>query len=313
VVNAVTISKKKKPASGETGHRPATNGNDGLGTLFAQIRQLLGASTRSQRLVAAYFLEHSEQVVFMSIPQLAAAVGVSTATITRFAHELGYASFSSFQKDLQGRVKSRLKPTTRLQERARLNGQIHDKIRRYGEHDILNIQKTSERINPEELAEVVKMIISSRWVWTVGMRGSHILARDLSYNLHRILRKSSMINLGAADYIDSMVAVQPGDLIFAFSFSRFTKETTQIVRMAKEQGAVALVFTDRIISPLTPYSDKSFVIEVEGLGFRNSYVAVLSLLNCILAETAVAAKEISMENLKDLDERLLKSDAFLFA
>ena len=33
---------------------------------------------------------------------------------------------------------------------------------------------------------------------------------------------------------------------------------------------------------------------------------VLSLLNCILAETAVAAKEISMENLKDLDERLLK-------
>jgi len=309
----MTLSKKKKTISTETGNGPESSEQDGLHALFAHIREILGASTRSQRLVAAYFLEHSEQVVFMSIPQLADAVGVSTATITRFAHELGYARFSSFQKDLQGRVKSRLKPTTRLLERARLNGRVQDKIRRYGEHDILNIQKTFEKINPEELQEVVRMIIQSRWVWTVGMRGSHILARDLSFNLHKLLRKCSMINLGAADYIESMVAVQPGDLIFAFSFSRFTKETTQIVRMAKEQGAVALVFTDRIISPLTPYSDKSFVIEVEGLGFRNSYVAVLSLLNCILAETAVAAKEIAMENLKDLDERLLKNDAFLFA
>ncbi|HOG15740.1 MAG TPA: MurR/RpiR family transcriptional regulator [Syntrophales bacterium] len=309
----MTPPRKKRTSPAGAKSLPAGPENDGLDTLFAHIKEFLGASTRSQRLVAAYFLEHSEQAVFMSIPQLAAAVGVSTATITRFAQELGYASFSTFQKDLQGRVKSRLKPTTRLMERAGLNGQVHDKIRRYGEHDMLNIQKTFEKINPEELQDVVRMIIRSRWVWTVGMRGSHILARDLSYNLNKILRKSSLINLGAADYIESMVAVQPGDLIFAFSFSRFTRETTQIVRMAKEQGAIAVVFTDRIISPLTPYSDKSFVIEVEGLGFRNSYVAVLSLLNCILAEVALGAKEASMENLKDLDERLLKNDAFLFA
>ena len=47
---------------------------------------------RQQGALADYVLEHLTAVPFLSIPELARRVGVSEATIVRFAQRLGYLS-----------------------------------------------------------------------------------------------------------------------------------------------------------------------------------------------------------------------------
>ncbi len=304
--------KEQDSLVGRRDHR-MTPVMDGLDSLFARIKQLLTDSTRSQRLVAAYFLEHHEQSVFMSIPQLAAAVKVSTATITRFAKELGYPTFSAFQNEFQELVRGRLKPTSRLMKRAKLSSHLSDQIRRCCEQDILNIQKTFEGIKLEEYRWAVRKIIESRWIWVVGFRGSYVLAYSMCFQLSKILRKSSLISSGAGEQLESTVMIRPRDLVIAFSFSRFTRQTKEVVCEAKKRGAITLTFTDRIVSPLTPYSDMNFITHVDGLSFHNSYVATMSLINCLLMEVASTAKDRCMKNLKDLDETLVRHGTFVFA
>jgi DNA-binding MurR/RpiR family transcriptional regulator len=278
-----------------------------------RIKHVLAEGTKRQRLVAAYFLEHHEHAIFLSIPQLADEVGVSTSTIVRFAVELGFESFSKFQAELQKQAKERLRPANRLIKKVASSNEIDKRVKQYYEQDIRNIQGTYQSINTDDLDRAVKMFIESRWIWIVGLRGSYPLAHDFEFKLRQIIRKSSLINLGPCDYLESAVMIQPNDLVVGFSFSRFTKETISIVRLGKEKGAKTLTFTDRAVSPVTPYSDLNFVIHVKGLAFVNSYVAVFSLINCLLGEISTTAKDLAVENLKSLDEELLSHDVFRFA
>jgi DNA-binding MurR/RpiR family transcriptional regulator len=281
--------------------------------ILSRIRKLLAQSSKRQHRVAAFFLENFEDAVFMSIPQLAEAARVSTSTIARFPQLLGYRNFPSFQKDLRQEVKQQLRPPYRLaRNESRGLGKIEKRIRRYCEQHIYDLQKTYEGIKLEDFERGINLIIRSRWVWVVGMRGSHALAHDFNFKLRQILRKSSLISLGSGDYLDSLVMIRPEDLVVGFSFSRFTRSTVDLVRGGKERGAKTLTFSDRLVSPLTPYSDVNFVVHVKGLTFTNAYVGAFSLINCLLGEVSRRTKRLSVRNLQDLDAQLLKGNIFYF-
>ena len=115
--------------------------------IHSRIRKLLAGSSKRQHRVAAFFLENFEDAVFMSIPQLAEAAGVSTSTIARFPQLLGYRNFPSFQKDLRQEVKQQLRPPYRLaRNESHGLGKIEKRIRRYCEQHIYDLQKTYEGI-----------------------------------------------------------------------------------------------------------------------------------------------------------------------
>jgi DNA-binding MurR/RpiR family transcriptional regulator len=289
-----------------------TDEYDEYDEMFKKIKRILAESTSKQRMVAAYYLENHEQAVFMSIPQLAEAIQVSTATITRFAQELGYSTFSAFHEDFRKLVRGQLKPATRLRKRSKLSDQLSDQIQRCCAQDLMNIQQTYENIDQQNFKRAAEMIIDARWIWVVGFRGSYMLAYETSFNLNQILRKITLIGSSDHNYLDSTVMIKPNDLMIAFSFSRFSKLTIEVVREAKKRDAKTLTFSDRIVSPLTPYSDVGFVVQVNGMSFHNSYVAAMSLINCLILEIATKDKEHCMKNLKDLDETLLQHGTFLF-
>ena len=286
---------------------------NGFEKMFDKIKKILAESTQKQRLVAAYYLENHEQAVFMSIPQLASAINVSTATITRFAKELGYQTFSAFHSDFQKVARGQLKPETRLMKNVQADNQINDQIQRCAAQDVMNIQQTYEGIDPQTFRQAVKKIIEARWVWIIGSRGAYTLAHEAYFQLNQILRKISLIGSTSQNFFDSTAIIQPGDIVIAFSFSRFSKTTVEVVKEAKKREAITICFSDRIVSPLTPYSDINFVVYVNGLSFHNSYVAAISLINCLLLEISSKDKENCMKNLKDLDETLIKHGTFLFA
>jgi DNA-binding MurR/RpiR family transcriptional regulator len=104
-----------------------------------KIKQILGKGSKRQQMVAAYFLAHFEKAVFMTITQLAEAIGISTATIVRFANILGYKSYSFLQKDLHKQVKQILRPPLRLSKKVSIGDNIHARLGQYCKQHIENI------------------------------------------------------------------------------------------------------------------------------------------------------------------------------
>ena len=62
-----------------------------------RIARAMPDLTPSHRTMADYVLAHSFRAATMTIDELAEAASVSTATVNRFAHKLGFSGFPAFR------------------------------------------------------------------------------------------------------------------------------------------------------------------------------------------------------------------------
>jgi hypothetical protein len=81
---------------------------------------LRGGSRPSQSywLLADYALQHPDHVAFKTARELGEAVGVSEATVIRFAHHLGYPGYPEFQRDCQQMLSDELAHARELKRRS---------------------------------------------------------------------------------------------------------------------------------------------------------------------------------------------------
>jgi hypothetical protein len=68
-------------------------------------------------LLADYALQHPDHVAFKTARELGEAVGVSEATVIRFAHHLGYPGYPEFQRDCQQMLSDELAHARELKRR----------------------------------------------------------------------------------------------------------------------------------------------------------------------------------------------------
>jgi DNA-binding MurR/RpiR family transcriptional regulator len=64
--------------------------------------------TAKGKMLAQFVLSSPDKAVFMTTRKLAAAVGVSEATVVRFVRQLNYASYALFIKALRERIDTEL-------------------------------------------------------------------------------------------------------------------------------------------------------------------------------------------------------------
>jgi DNA-binding MurR/RpiR family transcriptional regulator len=86
-----------------------------------RLRSTLRGGSRpspSYRLLADYALQHPDHVAFKTARELGEAVGVSEATVIRFAHHLSYPGFPEFQRDCQQMLSDELEHARELKRRS---------------------------------------------------------------------------------------------------------------------------------------------------------------------------------------------------
>ena len=71
--------------------------------------------TKSHQVVADYVLDHIDDVAFLSITELAGRIGVSEATLVRFAKELGFSGYPDLKDNLQERLKDEVASSRKIE------------------------------------------------------------------------------------------------------------------------------------------------------------------------------------------------------
>ena len=65
------------------------------------IKEKYDQFTKSQKLIADYITANIEKAAYMTAGNLSAKIGISEATMVRFASVLGFDGYPAFQKFLQ--------------------------------------------------------------------------------------------------------------------------------------------------------------------------------------------------------------------
>ena len=88
-----------------------------------KIRDYYPSFSKGQKKISNAIIKEYDKVAYMTAAKLGRFVGVSESTVVRFANELGYDGYASFQKAVQELVRAKLTPNQRIEITKRRLGQ----------------------------------------------------------------------------------------------------------------------------------------------------------------------------------------------
>lgn len=246
--------------------------------------------SKSHRKIADFVLARPLDVVAMSIDGLAQSSGSSTATITRFVRAAGYGGYGEFREKIVTDFQFIAAENDFCDPESNGNGEKNSAIHNLLADNIDNIKDTIAHIDSASSAAFIEALINAKRIIIIGTGASHYAATLLEEGLALYTEKnvSNILSRGASQYSNNfMRSVDVGDVIIAISMPRYSNNTIQLSKSAKQKGAVILAITDSPTSPLVPVADVVFFAPARNRLLPNSPTAIFALADAIV--TAVAA------------------------
>lgn len=271
-------------------------------SLHSLLKEKTPQLTRSQRKLMDYILSHEDETVFLNVGDLAERVHVSEATVVRLSKTLGFKGFPEFQRELRLLFRNKLTTTSRLQKTVKKVTSEGDVLMKVLQTDVHNIEETLKQVPLQEFRQFVRSIDSAERIIIVGLRGAYSLAIFMGIALEFLQKNVWVIQPGIGDMWDRLLGLKKGDVVIGISFPRYTKQTVEVLRFAKERGNNTLAITDSLISPLAQYADHVLTARYQMDSFVESFTAPLSLINAIVTTLGIFSQNTTMKSLKELEE-----------
>lgn len=278
------------------------------GVLF-KVQTMKDNLPESQTRLADYILQNPEMVPLMSIGDLAEAADTSSATVSRFAREVGYTDFREF-KALLGR-ESRT-PVSSIYQAIEPGDSDADVVEKVFAGNMRSLDETLGALDRKSVSRVAAMLRTSRRLLFFGIGSSGNIASDAALRF-------AQLGLQSEAYVDSYQmlchATHCGskDVVFGFSHTGRTEITVQAISLAREGGAHAVGVSNQMRSPLHEVSDSFFCtafpesrLKVAALSSRVAQVCLVDAIYVLVAREMGKRMDV-VERFNRIAEESLRS------
>ncbi|WP_167553042.1 MurR/RpiR family transcriptional regulator [Evansella clarkii] len=273
------------------------------------IRQKYESLSEGQRQVAKYLLEQPEESAFKTASQIGKEVGVSESTVIRLAHSLDYEGFTQIQQAVREQVFKTNSTVYKFQSSADTLVEQTNIFSSVLLKDIEIFNKMLGSLREKDLWEVVDSIIEADQVVVAGQRISQGPAYWFSFMLNLMLGKVNMYP-ASKDMVENMLYLTEESVVVLISFPRYSKESIQYARLAREKGAKIIAVTDNLLSPSARIADKTLTTEINTSSGMDAIASITSLLNLIIAGISSKNKSEVKERLKMLEKEYKRQQIF---
>lgn len=253
--------------------------------LLNRIEQHKHALTKSESVIADRVRRNGIELAFSSALSVSNQLGVSEATLVRFARTLGYDSYQHLQQDLQDEIREALSISSvdRLRGKATSGSALHDVFFSSLQRDIQNLEASLEDLAAEKIDAAVTMLVEARRVYVLGLRASMGPALFLSHSLQYVLDTVQPFTISAESYFEHLLDIGPEDVFIVITLSRPSQRSLQLTTFAKERQVKLLAICDSPLSPIGQLADVALVVESDTVTFLQSYTAVMGVALGLIA------------------------------
>lgn len=269
--------------------------------IFAKTASLNGAQKR----LGHYLQNDSSALLVSNVRDLAQAVGVSKATVVRFAKSLGYKGFPDFKREIQKEMRGKLRAAARMEETFAEIGDDENIFAKLIKRDIQLLQETLQAASFPDFHKAVEIIWRAQKVFIIGLNASMALAYLLHFRLVRVKKDARWIFLtGGTSLVEQLAFMNPSDVLIAIDFLQVPREVQAALQHAKKVGAPILGITDFPSSAIAKAADVCLYAK-RGLHTTvNSLTPAFSLINALAIAVVWTKKADSIRALTDLDSLL---------
>lgn len=224
--------------------------------------------------VAAYALDHPDEIAFGTAASIAVSADVQPSTLVRFAQHFGFDGFSGLQLLFRARLRER---TSSYEERLLtleqngaalaesttiFNGFISAAHR--------SIDAIAAAVEPDAFERAVTLLAKAETIYLIAKRRSYPISSYMAYAFGKLRVKCQLVGTSAGIDDDLLAMATPRDAAFAVSFSPYASESAAQARMLSSRGIPVVSLTDSAFSPLAECSKEWFeVVEADHAGFRS--------------------------------------------
>ncbi|WP_019011883.1 MurR/RpiR family transcriptional regulator [Deinococcus aquatilis] len=238
---------------------------------------LEGFGLRDQQ-IARYFIDHAEEIPFLSAGEIAETLGVSGAAITRFAQRVGFEGYPHLQRV----IRQDLRATLGMKQ----PGGQDSVVARFWASERANLEGL-QNIPEARLLAFARSIAAAQQVWVLGARSSYgisLLVETILASLRPRVRAYSADLLLSRP--EQLLEVTPDDVVVVFTLRRYSRATTRMTHALHKQGVQVLLITDQGASPLSKIAHQCLQLPTQGTDVLASlapFISVSTLLAALVA------------------------------
>jgi DNA-binding MurR/RpiR family transcriptional regulator len=242
--------------------------------------------------IAAFALDHPDDVAFGTVASIAEQAQVQPSSLIRFAQAMGYQGFSELQEIFRARLRDRVpnyeERIAQLREHAKSASKAHILYEGFSEAAQKSLADLATKIEPRTLDKAVARLAGAETIYIIGLRRSFPISSYMAYAFGKLAIRHVLVGgLGGLASSDIAFATRK-DAVLAVSFTPYASETVALVTQAARAHVPVIAITDSAFSPLARDAEIWFeVAEANFEGFR-SLAATLAL--AMTLSVAVAEK-----------------------
>ncbi len=248
------------------------------------IRSQLPALNDSEVRVANWVLQNPNEVIQLSMAQVAQECGVSDTTVLRFCRNAGFRGYTHLKMMM---AQDMARPDQIVHEDVDVNDDVPTLARKVFMTNIQALRDTLEVMDMDALARAVAAIQDAKRILLIGVGTSGPIVQD-AYN------KFFRLGLNCRAYTDSYLQLmdaallEPGDVVIGVSQSGSSTDPVTTLEQAKKNGAFNIVITGNAQSPITRHADLTFLSpskenRSEVIASRVAQISIIDALYVILS------------------------------
>lgn len=275
--------------------------------IFKKIRKNYSSFSKTHKKIAGSILNDYKGFAFSTLEKLSQELGVSEASIYRFARELGYDGFTSFKDDLQDYIKDEIFPMRELKESIETNIDHENILYNTIESSICNLNNIYSENLYEKYLRTIEEMQKAKNIYVFALRSSFSLSYYFSFTLNQLKDNVRLLNLCYGNIYDNIKDISGNDVYFTISYPPYTEKSIEMINYAKDSGAFTIAISDSFNSPLFTNSDLSIKIEP---GSTYSFVPTMIFLNSIVIAIGKKDKAKSLENIDHKTKHLFERGVY---
>ena len=237
--------------------------------------------TKKEKRIAEFFLDEEQRVFLMNVADIAKTIDVSDTSVIRFIKSLGFENFTDFKNSGQEDIKSRLDKTNDFIKNL--------DIIKENSIEQLYIHKINEEVNKifnsnsqKQIKKISNLIMKAKNKYIVGFKSTAGIANFFGVRLGFMLENVSTFNIDDSVVVNSIFNIKQEDILIIFDYPMYSKAAVVLAKIARENKAKILLFTDSDNAPLAEYSDILYKVKLNGISVFNSLISTQILIEYLL-------------------------------
>ncbi len=257
--------------------------------------------TASERRVGTVLLRDYPMAGLQSVSKLAELSEVSTPTVIRMARKLGFDGFAELQNALRREVAERIKAPSHKGD-GRSNGAAPHLLHRLAGTVIANIEGSLERLDTASFDRAAALLAdTTRPAYFVGGRITRANAIYLHNHMQIIRPDVTLLSQTPNVWPHYLLDMDHRTVLVLFDIRRYEKDLQTLAELAHERGAAIILFTDQWGSPIAEVAECSFHLQVEAPSNWDSTIAIMTVVEALIAEVQAQRWEDSRDRLDELE------------